>query len=231
MRHKTRFFASLAVALAASAGAAFASGATLKLSLEKTGPGNALPPENASCIATADGRDTPGQNKSPAISWTAGPPATLSYALTMVDPDVPADLSLLGKEGTTIPRDAKRMEFTHWILVDIPTSVTRLVEGADGDGLPKGGLTLETTDHGRRGQNGFAAFAKDGPNGGYHGPCPPWNDERVHRYRITVYALDTGRLPLPDSFTREDFLAAVKGHIVATRTAEFNYAINPKARR
>ncbi|MGZ2482589.1 phosphatidylethanolamine-binding protein (PEBP) family uncharacterized protein [Rhizobium pisi] len=25
---------------------------------------------------------------------------------------------------------------------------------------------------------------KDGPNGGYMGACPPWNDERVHRYGL-----------------------------------------------
>jgi phosphatidylethanolamine-binding protein (PEBP) family uncharacterized protein len=25
---------------------------------------------------------------------------------------------------------------------------------------------------------------------GYDGPCPPWNDERMHHYIFTIYALD-----------------------------------------
>ena len=29
---------------------------------------------------------------------------------------------------------------------------------------------------------------------GYDGPCPPWNDELVHRYVFTLYALDVPRL-------------------------------------
>jgi phosphatidylethanolamine-binding protein (PEBP) family uncharacterized protein len=36
---------------------------------------------------------------------------------------------------------------------------------------------------------------------GYDGPCPPWNDERVHTYVFTLYALDIPRLPLEGRFT------------------------------
>lgn len=122
------------------------------------------------------------------------------------------------------------MEFTHWVLAVIPVSMTGIAEGADGDGLPQGGLPLQRTDHGRRGQNGFAAFLKDGPYGGYMGACPPWNDERVHRYRITVYALDVEKLDLPNAFTRADLLAAAKGHIVSSGAAELRYTINAEAR-
>jgi Raf kinase inhibitor-like YbhB/YbcL family protein len=147
----------------------------------------------------------------------------------MTDPDVPADLSALNKEGTTIAEEVPRMEFTHWVLVDIPASLTSLAEGTDGDGLQTGGLPLERTDHGRRGQNGFAAFLKDGPRGGYMGACPPFNDARIHRYRVTVYALDTDRLHLPEVFTRADLLAAAKGHIVSSGWAELIYTINAKA--
>ena len=28
---------------------------------------------------------------------------------------------------------------------------------------------------------------------GYDGPCPPWNDELVHRYVFTLYALDVAQ--------------------------------------
>ncbi|WP_028749161.1 YbhB/YbcL family Raf kinase inhibitor-like protein [Rhizobium mesoamericanum] len=202
--------------------------ADIKVVFENTGQGGTLPERNASCVAS-HGKAAAGSNKSPGISWSKGPAGTRSYALAMTDPDVPRDLSLLNKDGTMIARDLPRMEFTHWILANIPATITRLAEGADGDGLPQGGLPLETTEHGRRGQNGFAAFLKDGPYGGYMGACPPWNDLRIHRYRVTVYALDTERLSLPDAFTRTDFLAAAKRHVLASGAAELTYTINARA--
>lgn len=208
-------------------GAADSRAADISVTFGKSNEGS-LPTANASCVA-ADGKAVAGRNRSPALSWSTGSADTRSYALVMTDPDVPADLSLLNSDGTEIARDLPRMEFTHWILADIPASVTRLAEGADGDGMPQGGLPLERTEHGRRGQNGFAAFLKDGPHGGYMGACPPWNDLRIHRYRVTVYALDTDRLTLPDAFTRADFLAAAKGHIVSSGAAELTYTINAKA--
>lgn len=202
--------------------------ADLTVRFDKEGKAGSLPNVQASCIAAA-GKAAPGTNRSPGLSWSNGPAETRSYALTMTDPDVPEDLSLLNRDDVEIAHDLPRMEFTHWILADIPATVTRLAEGSDGDGLVKGGLALESTDHGRRGQNGFAAFLKDGPRGGYMGACPPWNDLRIHRYRITVYALDTDRLALPDAFTRADFLAAAKGHVLASGAAELTYTINAKA--
>ncbi|MBB3314521.1 MULTISPECIES: hypothetical protein [unclassified Rhizobium] len=45
---------------------------------------------------------------------------------------------------------------------------------------------------------------------------PPRNDLRIH-CRATAHALDTDRLPLPDAFTRADFLAAAKGHACLPR--------------
>ncbi len=218
--------AALAATLALCAEPALA--ADLKVAFAKGEPGGRLPAANASCMVTAAARDAPAPNLSPAITWSKGPKGTRSYALTMVDPDVPADLSLIDREGTTIGDDQPRMEFVHWILADVPAGLTALAEGADGDGLPKGGLALDITDHGRRGQNGFAAFLKDGPHGGYRGACPPWNDLRPHRYRVTVYALDVERLDLPETFTRADFTAAAKGHVLAEGTTELTYTTNEK---
>lgn len=223
---KSRIIA-IAAAIAA-AGASHALSAELTVKFGTHGENGNLASENASCVA-ASGKAAAGANKSPALSWSAGPSGTRAYALAMTDPDVPADLSLLNQPGTKIRRDQPRMEFTHWILAEIPADVTQLAEGADGDGLPKGGLPLEATAHGRRGQNGFASFFKDGAYGGYMGPCPPWNDLLAHRYRVTVYALDTDRLDLPAAFTRADFLTAASGHVLASGAAELTYAINGKA--
>ncbi|NTJ06359.1 YbhB/YbcL family Raf kinase inhibitor-like protein [Rhizobium lusitanum] len=221
----------LITAIVAAAAATPALSADLKVTIEKSN-GRMMLPENASCISTPNDKSAPGPNKSLPLSWAKGPKGTRSYAVTMVDPDVPTDFSLFNKEDQAIPKDFKRMEFVHWVLADIPASRTTLAEGADGGGPSASGLPLERTDHGRRGQNGAGGGnLKDGPHGGYMGACPPWNDERVHSYHVTVYALDVDRLNLPDLFTRADLLAAAKGHILASGSRELFYTMNAKARK
>ncbi len=76
------------------------------------------------------------------------------------------------------------------------------------------------------GPQGHAILCADG---GYVGPCPPWNDERVHSYHVTVYALDVDRLNLPDLFTRADLIAAAKEHILASGSRDLFYTLNAKA--
>jgi hypothetical protein len=65
---------------------------------------------------------------------------------------------------------------------------------------------------------------------GYDGPCPPWNDEIVHRYHFTVYALDLDRCPVEGTFTGPDVLKAVEGHVLGEGSMVGTYAIYPKAR-
>lgn len=205
--------------------------ANLTVTFGKTEPGRMLPPENASCVLARDGKARPGLNKSPSVSWSKGPAGTKSYAIAMVDPDVPADRSNFNKEGTEIADTAPRVEFVHWVLADIPADFEHLPQGIDGNGLEKSGLPLKWTDHGRRGQNGFGEGSlKNGPQGGYHGACPPWNDQRIHHYQVTVYALDVARLKLPELFTRADLLKAASGHILASGSAELRYTLNSRAR-
>lgn len=232
MHSTTRLLRAIAITAAATAIACSASAADLKVRFGKAEPGNMLPPENASCVARHDGKTAPGKNKSPALSWSKGPAGTRSYALALVDPMVPADRTLFNKEGVTIARDVPREEFVHWVLANIPRTVTHLPEGADGDGIVKGGLPLKRTLHGLRGQNGAGdGSLKSGPHGGYMGPCPPWNDGRIHEYHLTVYALDVAELNLPAVFSRADLLAAAKGHILSSGTAELDYTINARARK
>ena len=58
-------------------------------------------------------------------------------------------------------------------------------------------------------------FASDenmaGNYGGYDGPCPPWNDERVHHYITTVYALDLDALGVGENFTLDEAKKAMEG--------------------
>jgi Raf kinase inhibitor-like YbhB/YbcL family protein len=232
MQSTTRFIRAMLIAAAIGAAAFPAAAAELTVRFGERHPGNMLLPESAACVATRDGKSRPGLNESPALSWSKGPAGTRSYALTMVDPTVPVDRSDVNKPATMILHDVPRMEFVHWVLADIPAGITHFAESADGEGVSKEGLPLKHTIHGRRGQNGAGdGTLKNGPHGGYLGPCPPWNDERIHQYIVTIYALDIAELPLPAVFSRAELLTAAKGHILASGTAEIDYTVNEGSRK
>jgi phosphatidylethanolamine-binding protein (PEBP) family uncharacterized protein len=48
-------------------------------------------------------------------------------------------------------------------------------------------------------------------------PPRPFANSGLHHYRFTLYALDAD-LPLAEGMTREELLAAMKGHVIAQAT-------------
>jgi Raf kinase inhibitor-like YbhB/YbcL family protein len=172
----------------------------------------------ALCKATADGKSGPGANMRPDISWSAGPAGTKSYAILVIDPDVPADFTDAGKEGKILRNDAKRQPFFHWALVDIPASTSR---------IPGGESTIAPAI-GKQVPADLAGYVSDPRNFG--GPCPPWNDERVHHYHFIVMALDTETLALPEKATANDVFTAASGHSIARGEQVGTYTLNPLLR-
>lgn len=181
--------------------------------------GGMIPAKYASCVLASEGHMGQGANISPGISWSAGPPGTKSYAVILTDTDVPAEhRDMANKPGETLTAAVARKTFYHWVLVDIPADVTSIAEGSATQGTP--------------GLNDFtAASAKNGTatgrHFGYHGPCPPWNDEIVHHYHFTVYALSVARLDLGAAFNGPEALAAMKGEILAQGQELGLYTTNP----
>ena len=121
------------------------------------------------------------------------------------------------------------------MLVDIPSSLTMIAEGAVSDGVTVRGKPPGPGDIGVSGVNdytGFLAGNEDlkGDYGGYDGPCPPWNDLRLHHYHFTVYALDVASLGLPDRFGGAAALAAMEGHVLAQGAWTGTYSLNPTVR-
>ena len=70
----------------------------------------------------------------------------------------------------------------HWNVVNIPASVTAVEQNASRENsLPESALEI---------RNDYGAV-------GFGGACPP--PDEVHRYIVTVYALGTERLDLPEN--------------------------------
>lgn len=221
-----------AVGLTASAESAMAKAQKLTVTVEGVAKGKAIPTDYAFCVPAAEGHVTLGPNKSPKISWSAGPAKTQSYVIIAVDPDVPSVAADVNKEGKTIPSRLKRVKFYHWVLIDIPASVTTLDTGADSDGVTAGGKPPGPGKVGVRGLNNYTDwFASDdkmkGNYAGYDGPCPPWNDARRHHYHFMVYALDVPSLGLAGTFRAPDVLKAMKRHVLAKGQTVGVYSLNP----
>ncbi len=162
-----------------------------------------------------------GKNKRPALSWSAGPKETLSYAVVVVDSEVPTDFSDANQENKTIPAAQKRQDFYHWLQVDIPASVTMLPEGA-GRGALKTPLKV-----GVAGVNDYPVFMKKPAAEfiGYDGPCPPWNDEKIHKYHFKVYALNTASLGLKEGFSWKEAMKLIAKHTVAMGEFVADYSL------
>lgn len=109
-----------------------------------------------------------GGNVSPHISWSGAPEGTKSFLVSMYDKDAPTGSG-----------------WWHWVVANIPATVTELPQGAGNDAskLPAGALQTPS-------DNGQA---------GYGGPCPPVG--QTHDYVITVKALKVDKLPVPSNAT------------------------------
>ncbi len=175
-------------------------------------------------------------NISPHLAWTDAPATTRSFALFCIDPDVPSEADDVNQAGRVLPRDMPRVDFCHWVMVNIPPDVTELQTGQCSDGVtPRGKQNPPGPAGSRQGLNDYTSFmAGDadmaGQYFGYDGPCPPWNDELLHRYVFTVYALDVEHLELPAVFTAPEALKAMQGHILAEASLTGTYTLNPSVK-
>ena len=107
-----------------------------------------------------------GQNVSPELAWSSPPPAAKSLVLTMIDLDVKPAL------------------WSHWVVVDLPTTA---------HGLARGAAALPVAAH---------AVASNFGDLVYAGPCPP-PGTGVHHYEITVWAMPTATVEVaPDANAR-----------------------------
>ncbi|MCS4502549.1 hypothetical protein KBTX_00685 [wastewater metagenome] len=132
--------------------------------------------ENGGAIPTRHTGE--GDDVSPPLAWSGAPEGTRGFAVICHDPDAP----LVSPNGT--------YGFVHWVLYNIPGSVTSLSEGM--------------TDY-TAGRNNMDKV-------GYNGPMPP-EGHGVHRYYFWVLALDQAT-ELPEGLTMWQLLERLEPHII-----------------
>ncbi len=120
-----------------------------------------------------------GENVSPALAWSGLPSGTKSLALITEDPDAPS--------GT----------FTHWVIYNMPATLTGLPEKVTPTPVVNGIGTQGNTSFNRT---------------GYGGPCPPAG--KPHRYFFKLFALDLDP-QLPAGLTSAALQRSMQGHILA----------------
>lgn len=169
----------------------FVAGATLAAREIRAQNAPAPKPMVISIAAFADGTDVPvkytqaGDSTSPAISWMNTPPGTVSFVLHVHDLD--------GARNKTTE------DPLHWLVWNIPATVTSLPEG-----VPMGTQL----------QNGAYQISAGGAM--YRGPGAPATAPR-HHYTFELFALDTKLDVQPggEPFeTRTAILKAMQGHIL-----------------
>ena len=205
----------------------------MRISVQGISEGQPIPDQFAFAVPHDTDHIIFSDNRNPRISWDEIPDGTRSLAILMVDPDVPSDASDVNQEGKSVSRDLPRVDFYHWVRVDIPAGATQIAEGEDSKVVTPRGKKPGRTSKGINGINGYTGFMAGDPDmkgvyGGYDGPCPPWNDELIHHYTFTVYALDVASLGLDGEFTGEDALQAMQGHILDQASVTGTYTLNPE---
>ena len=194
--------------------------------------GDAIPEKYAFGRKDAENHVALSDNCNPGISWTNLPQGTRSLALICVDPDVPSKPDDVNQEGREVPADLPRVDFYHWVLVDIDPSRGAIKEGEVCEGITPRGKPGGATAIGVQGLNNYTDwFAGDadmgGDYGGYDGPCPPWNDSIIHHYHFRLYALDVESLGLDGRFGGPEALTAMEGHILGQTEVVGTYTLNP----
>jgi len=205
----------------------------VKLASTSFADGGVIPAEYAFCAPDPRTHATLSKNRNPQLSWTEAPAAVRSFALVCHDPDVPGSGDDVNQEGRTIASSLARVDFFHWVLADLPPSITTIDAGQFASSVtPRGKPGPQAPLGARQGINDYTGwFASDkemaGDYYGYDGPCPPWNDMIVHHYRFTLYALGVERVGVEGDFTAPQVLDAIKRHVLAEATLVGTYSLNP----
>jgi Raf kinase inhibitor-like YbhB/YbcL family protein len=196
--------------------------------------GSRIPGEYAFAVIDPAHHVRLSANRNPHLAWSEAPAGTRSFAVICHDVDVPSRPDDVNQEGREIPASLPRVDFFHWVLVDVPASVSSIDDGAySREVTPRGKGGPAAPNGTRQGINDYTAWFSgdhdmEGDYYGYDGPCPPWNDSIIHRYVFAVHALGLDRVPCDGRFTGADVRRAIEGHVLASASIVGTYTLNPR---
>lgn len=206
----------------------------MKLWSDSWTDGDRIPARFAAGRPDGRGGVTFGENLNPHLAWSEVPAAARSLVLICHDFDVPRDGRDVNQPGRELAVGLERVEFFHWILVDLPPRPMAIAEGEFSRGfVPRGKPGPEAPYGARQGLNDYTRwFAGDAQRAGryfgYDGPFPPFNDALMHHYVFTLYALSVAWLPVDGDFDGRDVWRALADGVLAEATFSGTYTLNPR---
>lgn len=205
----------------------------MHLRLEGIDDNGPIPERFAFGVRDAESHVRLSDNRNPKVTWEDVPDRARSLVLVCVDPDVPSKGDDVNQEGRDVPADLPRVDFYHWVMVDLAPAPGAVEEGACSDGItPRGKSDPPGPKGSRQGLNDYTNWFRgdaemDGLYFGYDGPCPPWNDSIVHHYHFVLYATDLERCPVDGDFTGPAVMEAIEGHVLTEARVVGTYTLNP----
>jgi len=196
--------------------------------------GDRIPPRYCAGRVADAGGAAFSDNLNPHLAWSDVPAGAKSMVLICHDFDVPSRADDVNQPGREVPADLPRVDFFHWVLVDLPPRPTVIAEGEYSRGFtPRGKPGPATLNGARHGLNDYTGwFAGDAERGGsyfgYDGPFPPFNDSLVHHYVFTLYAVSLDRLPVEGAFTGPQVREKLAGRVLAEATFSGTYTLNKR---
>ena len=210
----------------------------MKLWSDSWTSGDLIPARFAAGRPDGRGGATFSDNINPHLAWSDLPSGTRSLVLICHDFDVPSRGDDVNQAGREVPADLPRVDFFHWVLVDLPPTPASIGEGEFSQGfVPRGkpgpAVAQPARGQARHGLNDYTGwFASDaqmaGQYFGYDGPFPPFNDSLVHHYVFTLYAVAVPRLPLEGVFTGAQVRGQLAGHVLGEATFSGTYTLNQR---
>jgi Raf kinase inhibitor-like YbhB/YbcL family protein len=204
----------------------------VKLTSESFSDMGKIPGRCAFAVPDAKTHVRLSDNRNPQLAWSDLPPGTRSLVLVCHDRDVPSRPDDVNKEDRQVPKTLPRVNFYHWLLVDLKPFDAPIAEGEFSNRVtPRGKSGPQAARGAHQGVNDYTSwFANDkdmaGNYFGYDGPCPPWNDPLVHHYVFTLYALDVPKCPVSGAFRGPELLAAIEGHVLDSAELTGRYSLN-----
>jgi Raf kinase inhibitor-like YbhB/YbcL family protein len=195
--------------------------------------GERIPARYAAGRTTAEGVGF-SDNLNPHLAWSEVPAGTRSFALVCHDFDVPSKRDDVNRPDREIPEDLPRVDFFHWVMVDLPPTLAVIAEGEFSRGfVPRGKPGPETLHGARHGLNDYTGFMAEnvelaGRYFGYDGPFPPFNDSLIHHYVFTLYALSARKVAVEGTFTGTQVREAIHSQVLAEATLSGTYTLNKR---